>query len=304
MTSHTNTSTYENKSTINQNTEDNNSDTLLNPEGISTNSGNRNEKSRKVKSYSFIRTFWIIPPGIICYLFNEFIAEPLAPDGLNKKDNVTNTDTEKILFEWKNISTSLLHSSVQSILTFICIYYAYQKGKGFNLFSIKNIWTQEIRYATIIFSITVGYFIYDTLDMAVRAREQLTWVIIAHHVISTSIVYFMLIQENYHWFGIIGMLFEVHSVVYHIKNLIEMTEENKSFDNKTYLFFTILNYLFWLIFRIGTNTIIAYKVIKSRRSCENKYVLFFWYFMVFIFYIINFDLLRKIVCGDLETFKV
>lgn len=234
---------------------------------------------------------YFIPFTIIFFLYNEFVAEPCTPNSI--ANNAT------LAFEWKNIMTSQIHATVQAVFTLFIVFTQLEVLTG-KVAKGHNFWESSPKYANILFSITVGYFVYDTLDMFIRARNTLTVIIVLHHFISVAVIAFLLAQQFYKNFGVWGMLFEVHSSIYHIRNLMIIVGSNSK-DNAAFLFLVVVNYLLLAVFRFGTCGFILFLMYKFRTRCRSRVAFWSWAFIMVVFIYVNIDLTISTVKKDIAS---
>lgn len=145
--------------------------------------------------------------------------------------------------------------------------------------------------------ISAGYFLYDFIDMYFNARDTLTEVIIAHHILSFSATFFLLIQSHYVVIGTAGLLFEIHSIIYHIRNLMIISGKNSK-ENPGYVFILVCNYLFFLVFRVVANIRLCYMVYKNKKACQSRKGFYTWFTLSILFLIVNSELVVSMIKKD------
>ena len=220
---------------------------------------------------------------------NNFSNCPLAFNSIKCLENWEKT--------WDNFFTSFFHSLLSFSSLFCLVILKNTKirskdsensSKNSNIFLTTNPVNQKIPNLEIILSISIGYFIYDSFDMILKVPDQFWGIIFFHHLISFLALSWYAVQNYYKVYGAVGLIFEGHSVVYHVWNLMRTVpkswktsgdlsfcpfenQENSryySWSNENGTFFkiiSILNYLTFIICRILPNALASYLLLEKRR---------------------------------------
>jgi len=150
------------------------------------------------------------------------------------------SNTFRQSWKWRNVATSLVHSFVTGIWAPVAFYYAPEMWDD-----IKNTFSQS---TYLLVSFSIGYFIYDSLDMLLYHRKRSTYELMIHH--SLVIICFSIAVRTgqYVAYGGVSLIVEINSVFLHMRQLFIITEEPKS--SFRYKVNSVLNVGTFLVFRI------------------------------------------------------
>jgi len=143
-------------------------------------------------------------------------------------------------WKWRNVATSLLHSIVSGAWAPLVFYQA--PGMQDDLISTFT----PSCHALVSFSI--GYFIYDALDMVIYHRKRSTYELLVHHFMVITCLGIAVSTRQYVAYGGLSLMVEVNSVFLHIRQLFIITGESKS--SLRYRTNSLLNVATFLFFRI------------------------------------------------------
>jgi len=164
----------------------------------------------------------------------NLLLKPLTP--LSARNNRTQT------WKWRNTANSMLHSTITGIWALLCFYWEPRMAKDL-------ISTYSASAHTLV-SISVGYFIYDFLDMALHHRKRSSYELMIHHI--CVILCFGLSELTCHYIGysVVALLVEVNSIFLHLRQLLIIQGFSKL--EPTYRLNSLLNMGTFLVFRIMT----------------------------------------------------
>ena len=153
---------------------------------------------------------------------------------------VSASKTNQQRWKWRNVTTSLVHSIVSAfwvVLSFL--------NAPHMMDDLVNTFTASC-HSLVCFS--VGYFIYDSLDMLLYHRKRSTYELLVHHMLailcfSTAI----LIEQCVAYVGLFLMV-ELNSVFLHTRQLFIITSFPK--QSLAYIINAVLNIISFLLFRI------------------------------------------------------
>lgn len=74
--------------------------------------------------------------------------------------------------------------------------------------------------SVLINSVTVGYFVYDFLDMAINNYKKRTLELLLHHALVTVCFGLALVTRRYQGYAMVSLLLEVNSIFLHIRQLL------------------------------------------------------------------------------------
>jgi len=150
--------------------------------------------------------------SLVFFLVNRFVLTRLAPVKVK-----THAHRE---WKWRNISNSLIHSLITGVGACIC-FWMYPEMRE-DLINEYNHWSHSL------VSLSIGYFIYDLIDMGVNDRKPKTYGLLIHHVIVLVCFSLSMTKKVYTGYAIMALLVEVNSVFLHTRQLMIIQQENKS----------------------------------------------------------------------------
>lgn len=150
------------------------------------------------------------------------------------------TNTFRQSWKWRNVATSLVHSFVTGIWAPLAFYYAPEMWGD-----IKNTFSHS---TYLLVSLSIGYFIYDALDMLLYHRKRSTYELMIHHSLVITCYTIAVVQGQYVAYGGLSLGVEINSVFLHTRQLFIITEESKS--SLRYKVNAVLNVGTFLVFRI------------------------------------------------------
>jgi len=104
--------------------------------------------------------------------------------------------------------------------------------------------------AHLLVSISVGYFIYDFMDMAFYHRKRSSYELMIHHICVISCFGLSEMTRQYVGYATCALLVEVNSVFLHLRQLLII--QGFSRLNSTYRLNSLFNIGTFLVFRIIT----------------------------------------------------
>ncbi|KAE8287354.1 TLC domain-containing protein 2 [Larimichthys crocea] len=158
----------------------------------------------------------------------------------------------KKAWKWRNIITSLVHSSLTGAWAVLCLYH--QPHMLEDLISSHSLFSHRL------VAVSTGYFINDFLDLALNQSIRQSWEVLLHH--STVISCFSLAVKSRLYLGlaVVSLLMEINSVFLHIRQLLLLsgqknrpgTEITAPHPSVTYSVTSWLNLGTFLVFRVCT----------------------------------------------------
>jgi hypothetical protein len=152
------------------------------------------------------------------------------------------TKTQQQKWKWRNVATSFVHSFITGIWAPAVLYS--NPDMCNNLISA---WTPST-HALVCFSI--GYFIYDALDMVIYHRKRSTYELLIHHFLVILCYSIAVFTHTYIAYGALSLMVEVNSVFLHSRQMFIICGEPKS--SLRYRTNAMLNIATFLLFRILT----------------------------------------------------
>ena len=110
---------------------------------------------------------------------------------------------------------------------------------------------------------SIGYFIYDAIDMLVNHRKRSTYELLLHHCLVIICYLVAVVSKQFVAFVALSLVVEVNSVFLHARQLLIITNQPK--NSSRYKANALLNVLTFLLFRI---ILLAYltRWISSQRN--------------------------------------
>jgi len=128
--------------------------------------------------------------------------------------------TQQQKWKWRNVATSLVHSAVTGAWAPLAFYQAPEMQDDLiNKFTFSS-------HALVSFSI--GYFLYDALDMLMYHRKRSTYELLIHHFFVVLCYSLAVTSRTFVAYGALSLIVEINSVFLHTRQLFIITHEPKS----------------------------------------------------------------------------
>ncbi|XP_026228706.1 TLC domain-containing protein 2-like [Anabas testudineus] len=155
-------------------------------------------------------------------------------------------------WKWRNISTSVAHSSLTGAWAVLCLYLQPQMVE--DLISSHSLLSHSL------VAVSTGYFIHDFLDMALNQSFKQSWELLLHHSVVISCFGLAVTSRRYVGFAVVSLLVEINSVFLHVRQLLLLsgrrnrlrTEMTPACPSVTYSVTSWLNVGTFLVFRVCT----------------------------------------------------
>jgi len=170
--------------------------------------------------------------GMFTFSLTNYFTRFLVPD------SATKSFQQK--WKWRNVATSLLHSIITGIWSPIAFYQAPDMCDD-----LINKFTPSM-HALVSFSI--GYFIYDALDMVIYHRKRSTYELLIHHFLVVTCYTIGVSNNKYVAYAALSLMVEINSTFLHTRQLFIITGEAKS--SLRYKCNALMNVGTFLLFRI------------------------------------------------------
>lgn len=144
-------------------------------------------------------------------------------------------------WKWRNISTSFVHSFITGIWAVLCFYLHPQMAE--DLISTHSVFSHAL------VSVSIGYFIYDFLDMVVNQKMSQSWELLFHHVVVITCFGISVVSSSYVGFAVVALLVEINSVFLHLRQGLRMADLASS---TAYRVNSMVNLGTYVVFRINT----------------------------------------------------
>ncbi|XP_012732815.2 TLC domain-containing protein 2 [Fundulus heteroclitus] len=144
-------------------------------------------------------------------------------------------------WKWRNISTSFVHSFITAVWAVLCFFRHPQMAE--DLIETHSVFSHAL------VSFSIGYFIYDFLDMVCNQKLSQSWELLFHHVVVITCFGLSVVSCRYVGFAVVALLVEVNSVFLHLRQILRMASMAAS---TLYRVNSIINLGTYVVFRINT----------------------------------------------------
>ncbi|XP_060928880.1 TLC domain-containing protein 2 [Limanda limanda] len=144
-------------------------------------------------------------------------------------------------WKWRNISTSGVHSFITAIWAVLCFFRHPQMAE--DLIETYSVFSHAL------VSFSIGYFIYDFIDMVLNQKLNQSWELLFHHVVVISCFGFSVVSGHYVGFAVVALLVEINSIFLHLRQLLRMANIAAG---TLYRVNSIINLGTYVVFRINT----------------------------------------------------
>ena len=147
---------------------------------------------------------------------------------------------QEVKWKWRNVLTSFIHSTITGIwapLAFVS-----QPSLGADMIHAYS------TSAHALISISIGYFIYDALDMVIYHRKRSTYELLIHHFLVVTCYTIGVSSNKYVAYAALSLMVEINSTFLHTRQLFIITGEAKS--SLRYKCNALMNVGTFLLFRI------------------------------------------------------
>lgn len=144
-------------------------------------------------------------------------------------------------WKWRNIATSFGHSLVTAIWAVVCFFLHPQMAEDLiETFSV---------FSHALVSFSIGYFIYDFIDMVLHQKLSLSWELLFHHTVVIVCFGLSVVSFKYVGFAVVALLVEINSIFLHLRQLLRMANISVG---TVYRVNSIINLGTYVVFRINT----------------------------------------------------
>ncbi|KAL2096129.1 hypothetical protein ACEWY4_008277 [Coilia grayii] len=145
------------------------------------------------------------------------------------------------VWKWRNISTSFVHSFITGIWAVLCFYLHPQMAE--DLIATYSVFSHAL------VSVSIGYFIYDFIDMVLNQKFSQSWELLFHHGVVITCFGIAVFSCRYVGFAVVALLVEINSVFLHLRQVLRMANLAKT---TIYRVNSMLNLGTYMVFRITT----------------------------------------------------
>ncbi|KAL0973148.1 hypothetical protein UPYG_G00199600 [Umbra pygmaea] len=144
-------------------------------------------------------------------------------------------------WKWRNICTSFIHSVITGIWAVLCFFLHPQMAE--DLIGTHSVFSHAL------VSLSIGYFIYDFLDMVLNQKINQSWELLFHHIVVISCFGITVFTGFYVGFAVVALLVEINSVFLHMRQILRMA--NMAVGD-LYRVNSMVNLGTYVVFRINT----------------------------------------------------
>ncbi|XP_059166039.1 TLC domain-containing protein 2-like [Physella acuta] len=143
-------------------------------------------------------------------------------------------------WKWKNISVSFIHSIITSIWAVNC--FLERPDMAEDLITTYTFSSHSL------VSFSVGYFLYDLVDLITYKRTRQSLEFIGHHVVIITCFMVAVWTRHYVGYAVVALLVEINSIFLHSRQLLQICGVSKF--NPWYRLNSLINLASFIIFRI------------------------------------------------------
>ncbi|XP_056297435.1 TLC domain-containing protein 2 [Pseudoliparis swirei] len=144
-------------------------------------------------------------------------------------------------WRWRNISTSFVHSFITAMWAVLCFFLHPKMAE--DLIETHSVFSHSL------VSFSIGYFIYDFLDMVGHQKLSQSWELLFHHIVVITCFGFSVLSCRYVGFAVVALLVEINSVFLHLRQMLRLAGDAAG---TPYRVNSIVNLGTYVVFRINT----------------------------------------------------
>lgn len=154
----------------------------------------------------------VIALGFVTFTTINYLSKWVVP--------ATACQTSQQKWKWRNVATSFIHSLITGVWAILCFYQTPE---------MRDDLIRKFTYSShVLVCFSIGYFLYDALDMVIYHRKRSTYELLVHHF---SVVFCYSLAVTSHEFiayGALSLIVEINSIFLHARQLFIITHEPKS----------------------------------------------------------------------------
>ncbi|XP_034557282.1 TLC domain-containing protein 2 [Notolabrus celidotus] len=144
-------------------------------------------------------------------------------------------------WKWRNTATSFVHSLITAIWGLLCFFRHPEMAEDLiETFSV---------FSHALVSFSIGYFIYDFIDMGLNQKLNKNWELLFHHLVVINCFGLSVLSYRYVGFSVVALLVEVNSVFLHLRQMLRMANIA---TGTLYRVNSMINLGTYVVFRINT----------------------------------------------------
>lgn len=173
--------------------------------------------------------------GVGIFALSHLLLRPLTPTSVLKSGPHTT-------WKWRNICNSLVHSTLTGIWSMLSFYWHPKMA--------EDLIGTHSTSSYVLVSVSVGYFIYDFIDMMLHHRKRSSYELMIHHFFVILCFGLSVLSRLYIGYACVALLVEINSIFLHTRQLMIIQEAPRM--HSAYRLNSLLNIGTFLIFRILT----------------------------------------------------
>lgn len=173
--------------------------------------------------------------SFVAFAVIHFLLRPLTPNSVLKSGTQTT-------WKWRNICNSLVHSILTGTWAILSFYWHPKMA--------EDLIGTHSTSSLLLVSVSIGYFIYDFIDMLLNHRKRSSYELMIHHFFVIICFGLSVLTRQYIGYAVVALLVEVNSIFLHTRQL--MIIKGVPRQHSGYRLNSLLNIGTFLIFRILT----------------------------------------------------
>lgn len=165
-------------------------------------------------------------------------------------------------WRWFNVWISWIHAL---IITSGCIHCLINDPK-----LLRSLTHYDVDLAYTLVQISVGYFLYDAIDVAVSLPIKQSGILLCHHVVVLTCFTIVVKTGSHVPIAIVCLLVEINSVFLHARQLLRIS---KMQDTYIYTVNKIANIITFMIFRFITLVWMLQRIVLYRSEVARPYLI-------------------------------
>lgn len=153
--------------------------------------------------------------------------------------NVIDSKSSYHFWRYRNFLISFIHASITGIGSLLCVLA--------NPMLLFNVIDTHSDWGYLLTSFSLGYFIYDTIEMAAYIKKKGTFELIIHHFLVISCFLNTIIFKRFIGYNMIALMVEISNIFLHFRQLLLLSNFSKS--TTIYRYNCILNLVLFVLVR-------------------------------------------------------
>ncbi|XP_071790844.1 TLC domain-containing protein 2-like [Asterias amurensis] len=145
-------------------------------------------------------------------------------------------------FRWRNILTSFTHAMISGFCSIFCLYSSPEL--------LDDLIHNVTPMGEVLVAISVGYFIYDVIDILLYRSVTNTWPLLIHHIVILFCFGISLYLRSFIVYSLVSLAAEINSVFLHFRQILLIVNTPK--HSAIYRANSAINIVSFLFFRFGT----------------------------------------------------